>query len=69
MLPNQPQQSFNGSELDWDWVPPVPDPRGALEAELANLERRIEQGADEMNTLDGMDRLEWLEEERDGVLE
>jgi hypothetical protein len=56
--------------LDWDWVPPLPDnARSALEVELADLERQIEVGAEEMNTLEGMERLERLEEERDGVLE
>lgn len=62
--------------IDWDWQPPLPNDRVAppipdresLEAELAHLERRIEDGAIEMNTLDGMQRLERLEEDRDGVL-
>ncbi|MHB8625970.1 MAG: hypothetical protein ACYDBJ_21245 [Aggregatilineales bacterium] len=64
--------------LDWNWEPPIPnalemalpaDLRATLQAELADLERQIEIGAEEMNTLEGMERLERLEEDRAGVFE
>jgi len=64
--------------LDWDapslealgiLEPLPPDPRADLEAELRELEGRIENQSSEMNTPDGSRRLEELLEEQEALQE
>ncbi len=67
---------FDDPPSDWA-APPLdaleaalaPDLRPTLEAEIADLDRRIEENAIEMNTLDGTQHSERLAEDQAGLLE